>query len=384
MARTKKTTKAKEPVRIRFKQLANGNQSIYLDIYSSGKRSYEFLHLYIIPETDAAAKVQNANTLRAATQIKAQRVMDINNGKADVKDNGSKSKMFLLDWLDEYDREQTAKGRVTTMPISTLKEICEQYRGDKVIMRDIDKAYILGFMDYLRNHYVSAKTGKPLKQVTQHNYCVCLTCALNAAVRAEVIESNAFDKVAKVDRISAPESQRCYLTIDEVKRLIKTECKSDIVKRAFLFSVYCGLRISDVEALTWAQVTQDGEQWRVELTMKKTREPLYLPLNKQALLWMPDRGEARPTDKVFAGLPHKNYINRTLPQWVADAGITKHVSFHVARHTFATMMLTLGTDLYTTSKLLGHKEVTTTEIYAKIVSKKKDEAVNRADAINWD
>lgn len=382
MARTKKTTKAKEPVRIRFKQLANGNQSIYLDCYKDGKRSYEFLHLYLIPEVDAASKAANANTMDAATAIKAQRVLDIKQHKAGIKGDNGKGKMLLLDWLDKYGQEQTAKGRVTTMPISSLKEICSQYKGDKVMMQDVDKDYIKGFIGFLPT-YISPTRHKPLKRVTQHNYCVCLTCALNAAVRAEVIDGNPFDKIAKVDRISAPESQRCYLTIDEVKRLIHTPCKSDAVKRAFLFSCYCGLRISDVEALTWGMITKDGEQWRLALTMKKTKDPLYLPLNRQALQWMPDRNGAKSTDKVFAALPHKNYINRLLPQWVADAGITKHVSFHVARHTFATMMLTLGTDLYTTSKLLGHKEVTTTEIYAKIISKKKDDAVNKVDSVDW-
>lgn len=382
MARKKKPTKGKEPVRIRYKQLANGNQSIYLDIYQNGKRSYEFLRLYLIPEVDAVSKAANENTMRAATRIKAQRVIDITNKKASIKDNTGKGKMLLLDWLDKYDQDQAAKGRVTTMPISALKEICRDYKGDKVMMQDIDKDYIQGFIRFLPS-YISPTKHKPLKRVTQHNYCVCLTCALNAAVRADIIDGNPFDKIAKVDRISAPESQRCYLTIDEVKRLIHTPCKSDAVKRAFLFSCCCGLRISDVEALTWGMVTKDGEQWRIALTMKKTKDPLYLPLNRQALQWMPDRGGAKPTDKVFAALPHKNYINRLLPQWAADAGITKHVSFHVARHTFATMMLTLGTDLYTTSKLLGHKEVTTTEIYAKIVSKKKDDAVNKVDNIDW-
>jgi len=381
MARTKKTTKAKEPVRIREKQLANGNKSLYLDIYQDGKRNYEFLHLYLIPETDAASKTANANTMDAATAIKAQRVLDIKQRKAGIKGDNGKGKMLLLDWLDEYDIDQVRKGRVTTMPIDALKEICRKYKGDKVMMKDVDKEYIKGFIAFLPT-YISPTKHKPLKQVTQHNYCVCLTCALNAAVRAEVIDSNPFNKIAKVDRISAPESQRCYLTIDEVKRLIHTPCKSDAVKRAFLFSCYCGLRISDVEALRWDMITKDGEQWRIALTMKKTKDPLYLPLNKQALQWMPDRGTAKPTDHVFT-LPHKNYINRLLPQWVEDAGITKHVSFHVARHTFATMMLTLGTDLYTTSKLLGHKEVTTTEIYAKIISKKKDDAVNRVDSVDW-
>lgn len=104
--------------------------------------------------------------------------------------------------------------------------------------------------------------------------------------------------------------------------------------------------------------------------MKKTQKTLYLPLSDEALKWMPERGEAKDTDKVFH-LPYATYINVVLKTWAQDSGITKTVTFHTARHTFATMMLTLGADLYTTSKLLGHTQVKTTQIYAKIVDKKR-------------
>ena len=114
--------------------------------------------------------------------------------------------------------------------------------------------------------------------------------------------------------------------------------------------------------------------------MKKTQKTLYLPLSNEALKWMPERGEAKDTDKVFH-LPNQTYINMVLKVWAANSGIAKTVTFHTARHTFATMMLTLGADIYTTSKLLGHTQVKTTQIYAKIVDKKKDEAVNLTDGI---
>ena len=67
MAKKKKAVKTKEPIRLRFKELANGNKSLYLDIYRDGKRQYEFLKLYLIPETDETAKARNLNTLQAAS-----------------------------------------------------------------------------------------------------------------------------------------------------------------------------------------------------------------------------------------------------------------------------------------------------------------------------
>lgn len=140
-------------------------------------------------------------------------------------------------------------------------------------------------------------------------------------------------------------------------------------------SCFCGLRLGDIQALTWGDIIQDGEQYRAKIVMKKTQKTLYLPLSGEALKWMPERGEAKDTDKVFY-LPYPTYINVVLKTWAQNSGINKTITFHTARHTFATMMLTLGADLYTTSKLLGHTQVKTTQIYAKIVDKKKDEAVN--------
>ena len=170
-----------------------------------------------------------------------------------------------------------------------------------------------------------------------------------------------------------------YLTIDEVKKLIDAPCKRDDVKASFLFACYCGLRISDVESLRWKDFIQDGEQWRANIVMQKTKAPLYLPLSNQARKWMPERGDATDEDTVFHRLPDNSSMSKILQEWVETVGINKRVTFHVSRHTFATMMLTLGADLYTVSKLLGHTSVKTTQIYAKIVNKKRDDAIGLID-----
>ena len=140
------------------------------------------------------------------------------------------------------------------------------------------------------------------------------------------------------------------------------------------------MRISDIERLTWGNIETDGEHTRLNIVQKKTKNPLYLPLSKEALKCLPDRGGAAANERVFH-LPTRAYIAKVLRQWAAAAGIQKHVTFHTARHTNATMLLTLGADLYTVSKLLGHTEVRTTQIYAKIVDKKKEAAVSLLDNI---
>ena len=87
MAKKKKALKAKEPIKLRAKSLSNGNKSLYLDIYKDGKRTYEFLRLYIIPEVDETAKARNANTLQAANAIKAQKIIELTNDEAGVTKN---------------------------------------------------------------------------------------------------------------------------------------------------------------------------------------------------------------------------------------------------------------------------------------------------------
>ena len=374
MAKKKQTKKAKEPIRIRFKQLANGNQSIYLDCYREGKRSYEFLKLYIVPETDEATRLQNQNTMQAAMAIKSQRLIDMANDEAGITKVSQRSKMLLIDWMRYYSGQKKKNGQSDAFSKQIDKAIRHLllYKGDKVTMREVDKAYCMGFLDYLN--------ALNMANVTTAGYFRCLNCALNLAVKEEILPYNPITKISSDQRIKIPESTREYLTVDEVKTLIEADCINEATKRAYLFSCFCGLRYSDIKALTWGDVLLDGEQYRVKIVMVKTQKTLYLPLSKEALRWMPERGDAKDTEKVFS-LPSQCYLNVVLRTWAANSGITKHVTFHTARHTFATLELTAGAELYTVSKLLGHTQVKTTQIYAKIIDKKKDEAVNRLSSL---
>ena len=206
-------------------------------------------------------------------------------------------------------------------------------------------------------------------------YYGVLRTALNKAFKEGIITINPTKEFNFADKVKAEASRREYLTIEELKLLIATECKYEIMKQAFLFSCLCGLRVSDIRKLKWSDLQKSGERVRIEIKMQKTKEPLYLPISDEALKWLPQRGEAKDDDFIFS-LTHEGTVNNILQKWAKAAGVTKHISFHVARHTHATMMLTLGADLYTVSKLLGHKNIATTQIYAKIVDKKKEEAIS--------
>ena len=413
MGRAKKQLQVKEPVTIRYKEGKNGRQSIYLDCYYNGKRWYEFLSKeigYLEPVSDYRAREHNAAVLQRANAIKIQRISEIYAGKDSAQKVAKNGKMLLQDWMDIYAQKQLGNGHKDNRQIAYTKKILFAYAGANAQMQDIDKKFCIGYLQFIKHlqvnnahdgqiqstfakskvytgseqeffaSHIPEKDATFIKPATQHVYYKCFCGALNAAVRAEVILSNPFDKIASTDKIRVPESTREYLTIDEIKQLIATECKREKVKNAFLFSCFCGLRFSDICAITWGQIIQDGEQMRIQLQMQKTKDPLYLPISEQAQKYMPYRGTASANNKIFS-MFSEVHSNAIIAEWAKAAGITKKVTFHVARHTFATMMLTLGVDLYTTSKLLGHTKVETTQMYAKIVNKKKDEAVNLTNGI---
>ena len=377
MARKTSAKNTKEPVRLREKELANGVRSLYLDIYVNGKRSYEFLKLYLIPETNPQAKVQNENTMRAANTIKLNRILEITNNKAGLKNTSIRAKILLKDWMETFRQAQEQKGVKDQKLIhNTVHALTAYYIN--VAMRDVNRDYIIGLTNFLRNDYRSPR-GKKLKDYSVINYLGCLRNALNMAVREDVIADNPIMKLSAQDKVKAPESQREYLTTEEVQKLEETDSPYPHIKQAFLFACYTGLRCSDVRSITWGKIVKDGEKYRLHTVMFKTKRPFYIPLSKKAMQWMPERGDKTDDDLIFENIPVQVNTKLYLQPWLDKAGITKPITFHCSRHTFGTMMLTLGADIYTTSKLMGHTKVEVTQIYAKIINKKKDDAVSLID-----
>ena len=383
MPRNKRGPHAKEPVRIRFRKLKDGSQSVYLDCYRNGERTYEYLKMYLVPETSPRAKELNASVMESANYIKAQRIMEITNAESGLKKSKLLSKQLLTDVMKEYAEQVKKNGSDSYKNIEQVSKTLVQYKGDKVMLYQVDKDFVLGYINFLKEVYRS-KRNKPISNTTANGYCIVFSAALNMAVRREYIDENPFKKIAAADKIKRNESPRTYLTIEEVKKLMDTPIKQgrEDIKQAFLFSVFCGLRRSDIRQLKWLDITQDNGQWRCMVIMEKTTTPIYLPLSKSAMQWLPERGFSTDADLVFNTLPCNTLIGDIIKQWAKDAGIVnKVVTYHTSRHTFGTMMLTLGADLYTVSKLMGHKSIETTKIYAKIIDQKKDDAVNLADNV---
>jgi len=374
MPRRKKPQKVKEPIRLRTKELADGSKSLYLDIYRNGKRTYEYLKMYLIPETDSNARRQNETTMAAANAIKSKRIIELTSGEAGIVNH--RDKVYLLDWMKAYEENQEKRGKKGISQIKSVIGILKEYAGERFTLDRIDLAFCQGYIDYMLTSY--RPKGKLIAASTRNTYYQIFNGALNAAVRAKRILRNPFNEMDKSEKPKMPESVRSYMTIEEVRALIATPMQNEEVKSAYLFSCFCGLRISDILGLKWKDIFIDNGQYRLSVAMQKTKEPIYLPLSNEALKWIPERGDKTADEHVFE-LP--TTVNQLIKPWAKAAGISKRFTFHTARHTFATMMLTLGADLYTVSKLLGHTSVRMTQVYAKIVNKKKDDAVNLTNGL---
>lgn len=223
----------------------------------------------------------------------------------------------------------------------------------------VDRSFLEGYKAHL------LKTCKTRNSAVI-NFSLVRT-ALNSAYREELIKTKVTDFV----RTIPPEpGKREHLSKSELQQLEETECESEMIKRAAMFAAYTGLRISDVEKVTLSAI-KDGT---LEHKQTKTGRHEHLPVSKKAMTYLDS--EKKPGELQFPGLINKVYQGGCIFQrWVQASGIQKKITFHVFRHTYATRLLEEGVDLYTVSKLLGHKDIHVTQVYGKIVSQVKREAV---------
>lgn len=377
MGRKRKSLIEKSPFKLRHRKLTDGRLSLFLDRSVNGGHEYEFLQLYLKPETSAKAKRQNAQTLRKAEDIQRERTEALLNAKVETVPENKSSDMLLSDWMTIVYKKHEHRGAHDLNGIDNARKNLLKYRAD-VRLCDVDKQFYLDYIDWLRS---SCKTawGKQIAPKTAHSYYTTLRTALNEAVRERLIESNPWYQLEMTDKIKVPESKRDFLTIEEIKKMIATPFFNEQVRQAYLFSCFCGLRISDIRKLRWCDIsTSDGQQL-VSVVMTKTTTPVYIPLSSQAVKWLPECNDCKPNDLIFGGLPNTNNLCVNLKKWAKKAGVKKNVTFHTARHSCAVLLLTLGADIYTVSKILGHRSVRATQIYAKIVDKKKDDAIAMID-----
>lgn len=367
-------------ITLKKKKLQNGRYSLFLEYYkgstqnSEGKRihlrDFEYLKLYPHQEPKTAAeKKENKEIYTYSEQILSIRKAEYFQGRFDIK-NTTKSKKPFLDFFTEKTEEKIDSpknyGNWTATLIHLKKCISANLTFDEV-----DENFVKRVRLYFDKE-ARTKSDTPLSLNSKYSYFNKFKACLRAAFDEGYLSINYASKIKSFEQA---ESQREYLTHQELQSLANTPCKYEVLKRAFIASALSGLRWSDINTLVWSEVRdEDNGVSKINFRQEKTDGVEYLYISKQIRELFGER--QAPPERVFKGLKYSAVYNNEIVRWCNRAGISKHITFHSARHTNAVLLLENGADIYTVSKRLGHREIRTTAIYAKIVDAKMKEAAN--------
>lgn len=367
-------------ITLKKKKLKNDKYSLYLEYYkgsqldNEGKRihirDFEYLKLYLHQNPlSAAEKKENKETELLAEQILSIRKAEFFQGKFDIK-NTSKSKRRFLDFFIEKTEEKSDSPKNYGNWTATFLHL-KRCINPNFLFEEIDEEFVKMVRNYFDKE-AKTKSNLPLSLNSKYSYLNKFKACLRAAFDEGYLSINYASKIKSFEQA---ESQREYLTYQELQALASTNCKYQVLKNAFIFSCLTGLRWSDINTLTWREVRdEDNGISRINFRQEKTDGVEYLYISSQARALLGERQHT--SERVFKGLKYGAVYNNEIVRWCNRAGISKHITFHSARHTNAVLLLENGADIYTVSKRLGHREIRTTAIYAKIVDQKMKEAAN--------
>ena len=362
-------------VKLRTKKLSDGRISYFLLYYNpvDRQRRKEYLSLYtFIKPKDELEKLHNKETKALTEKIHAKQLLESQEGRFGF-DSKRKIEIPFQAYFESLveKRKSSNKNYATWKGISIiLNKFTREEIKDDIRVSKIDSEYITAFKEYLLDQY-RTKSGIKLAQNSANSYFNIFRACIREAFNNKLIRDN---PLLNTKAISPAETKREFLTEEEIQKLFSTECQIPRIKNAFLFGVLTGLRFSDITNLLWKDLQHsDANGWFIRFTQQKTQGNETLHINEQArqLLGNP----TTPEERIFKGLKYSAHNNHLIERWVQKAGITKHITFHSSRHSHACLLLSKGVDIYTVSKMLGHKNLKTTQIYAKVIDQNKIKAL---------
>jgi integrase len=371
-------------VTLRQKPISGNRQSLYLDFYPAifnerqGKETRrQFLNLYIFDKSkNPIDKQHNKETLQLAEQIRQKRENYLNKPEIytgfekELLKNKERGEKNFVEYFKSLADSRKASNHDNW--VSAYNYLVAFTKGS-LKFADLNEKFCNDFKEYL----LTTKSNKSSKVTLAQNSAVSYFNKVKATLKQAFKDGYLTNDLnARIEPIKQAETQRNFLTIEELNSLVKTECTNPLMKRAAIFSALTGLRFSDIKKLVWGEVEYiEGNGYFIQFKQQKTKGVEMMPISEQAYSLMGERKE--PSDQVFEGLTYSAYENKHLAKWIGLAGITKEITFHCFRHTFATLQLSKGTDIYTVSKMLGHRELKTTQLYAKIIDQTKREAADK-------
>lgn len=355
------------------KQLNKGRVSLYLDYSFNGKRRKEYLGIILDAPTNAESRAENKNKTRIAKQIRAKKELEflsaeyhLNEAESTSDDKSPSAASHVPDfyalmeqYLDSYHKKdkKMVKACITHLRLFTGKK--------SLPVTLLTKDLCLHFLEYLREHL---KGNTPIGYFKKFRMCI------NQCIEKKLMSSNPTDgiRLMQFDEVT-----KAILSLEEIQKLALTPCSHNEVKRAFLFSCYCGLRWCDIHQLQYKDI--DFAASRLTITQQKVQSHsksaiLHLNLNHTAIRLL-QRHKSGHKDLVFE-LPSYSYTLRILNKWVKSANIHKHITFHCARHSFITNIMANGANIKTAASLAGHSTTRHTEKYIHIIDELKQKAVD--------
>lgn len=384
-------------VTLRFRMLNTGKQTLYLDYYppvedpETGQLSRrEYLGMYVVPLKKRNGVLLNANdgtykysttdseTIRIAEIIRNNRQNELDkaniytDAEAEILKAKERSKGDFIQYFKQMaDEKKQSNHDNWVSALEHLKAYTKKTeKNDSIRFCDITLQWSEGFKNYLLT--VETRGNKTLANNTAATYFVKFKIALKAAYRYGYLPKDINRDLKSIKEV---ETLREFLTLDELQKLVNTPCNNDLLKRAALFSALTGLRHSDIIKMKWGEICETDGLHTLKYMIQKTNKYQELPISVQAVQLCGERKE--PDAQVFNGLCYSAYTNKALAQWIGASGITRNITFHCFRHTFATLQLASGTQITTIQKMLGHKDIATTMVYAKTLEEAKREAAEK-------
>jgi integrase len=375
-------------VALRDKSISKGRKSLYLDFYpaiphpKTGEPTRrEFLGLYVYEKVkNPIDKQHNIDMLKIAESIRQKRENTLN--KPEIYSQYEKDQLRVLElgeacFLSYFRKLASKKMGNTKHSWTSALNYLETFTGGELKFADLNQKLLEDFKEYLLTTKSNRSEKTSLAQNSASSYFNKVKAALKQAYIDGLLQ---YDLNGRIKSIKEEETSRPYFTISELNKLIITPCKDEVLKRAAIFSTHTGLRFSDIHKLQWKEIEHVKSQgYFLNFKQKKTKSIEVHPISDQAynLIGSGINPQQMPQDAlVFEGLKYSAYKNDILREWIKTAGITKKITFHGFRHTYATLLATGNTNPVTVQKMLGHKNLKTTMVYFHIVDQLKREASN--------
>jgi integrase len=342
-------------IKVRFKPTDQKGYSLYLDLWHQGTRQYEFLRLYLHGNSDALER--DKETIKIACMARDQKEKLLEEKQPGFGLNTKKNRKNFIDYFSELTKKEKHHNWR-----SCLKHLVD-FAGNSLPFKQLNRKFCEEFKEYLLSK---------VEKNTASCYLKKFKTALNIASKERLLIENP----ALGINIKTNEGRREFLTFEELQIAMKTPAMDSDIINAFIFSCFTGIKYSRVKNLTFGQI----EENYLKIRRKGATEEEKLKLHSKAQSIINEQQEKamKREDNLIFSLPQASGpVNETIKDWMKKAKIDKNITFQCARHTFATMCLAFDADIYSVARMLGHRDLKSTEVYLKLIDKKKEDAIDR-------